>query len=650
MESFLRILLFLCCSVAWVEVSATDRLNFRENAQKNSVIERAEFDGVFVELALEEIDSKNQESRSTDHDKNFLSEGELAHIRFFVHDSNQAGVSGGYPAAWIHPRLTDDMNDTKSCQNKAQKFIGSSLFSKAELDLNVFYVVTLNDDATLSVVDPLFGFGGSKLLSMVSLPAPGYDWAKNGSQSHLYISVPATNDIVKLNTLDWQLEKLSGNIPTDTEKHSSPVSKVKWQNPKRVALQADDSFLWVAVDEGVAVIDTEPFELVKIIKVGKGVKDIVFSEDGQYAAVLNAELESVSLIDTLTFEIERTIKTNAEPISMDYSSLAQTLYVGHKKSGNILAIDLKSHRSIKTIQTESGLVKIATSPDQRLLFVINIESHRLSIIDTASNRIIQSGIVEAKPFDIHFSKEFAYISHQNSSTLLMVPLADKDVGREGATIPTVDTPGGDASPAVKISAAPRTIVRAPGSNAVLIANYYDQAVYFFKEGMAAPMGQFNNYGRSPRAVKTIDRSLRELHKPGVYETSAKLPSAGIYDVVYFMDSPRIVHCFTLNIEAKKRPSVVAEKIIASVDEQQFLKVGEPAKLFFRYSQVANDEVPHFLSGTVALSSGVWRDQKELTYHYDDVYSFTFTPPINGFYQLMVADANGVKKRFVYQAE
>ena len=46
-------------------------------------------------------------------------------------------------------------------------------------------------------------------------------------------------------------------------------------------------------------------------------------------------------------------------------------------------------------------------------------------------------------------------------------------------------------------------------------------VYYYKEGMAAPMGSFSNYGRRPRAVRVVDRSLRE-QSPGIYRTEARL--------------------------------------------------------------------------------------------------------------------------------
>ena len=35
----------------------------------------------------------------------------------------------------------------------------------ADLVLNVYYVLTLNGNGTIGVVDPLFGYGGTKLLA-----------------------------------------------------------------------------------------------------------------------------------------------------------------------------------------------------------------------------------------------------------------------------------------------------------------------------------------------------------------------------------------------------------------------------------------------------------------------------------------------------
>jgi hypothetical protein len=61
------------------------------------------------------------------------------------------------------------------------------------------------------------------------------------------------------------------------------------------------------------------------------------------------------------------------------------------------------------------------------------------------------------------------------------------------------------------------MVPAPEGNSVLIANPADRVIYYYSEGMAAPMGSFQNYRREPRALMVVDRSLREVTS-GVYTT------------------------------------------------------------------------------------------------------------------------------------
>lgn len=51
---------------------------------------------------------------------------------------------------------------------------------------------------------------------------------------------------------------------------------------------------------------------------------------------------------------------------------------------------------------------------------------------------------------------------------------------------------------------------------------------YYSEGMAAPMGDFQNYQRVPRAVMVVDRSLRE-EALGVYSTTER-PANALKDV------------------------------------------------------------------------------------------------------------------------
>src|SRR3954454_20938179 len=104
---------------------------------------------------------------------------------------------------------------------------------------------------------------------------------------------------------------------------------------------------------------------------------------------------------------------------------------------------------------------------------------------------------------------------------MMIPL--KSVGEAGKAwaVPTarkrlrvVDCPGDRHPPARLPRPTPAAgIVQAPGENAVLVANPEDQIIYYYKEGMAAPLGHFQNYGKQPLAALVVNRSLRET-RPG----------------------------------------------------------------------------------------------------------------------------------------
>src|SRR5262249_42684451 len=134
-----------------------------------------------------------------------------------------------------------------------------------------------------------------------------------------------------------------------------------------------------------------------------------------------------------------------------------------------------------------------------------------------------------------------------------------------------------------------TIVRAPGMDAVLVANPADKAVYFYKEGMASPMGSFTNYDRKPRAVNVVDRSLRERSEPGGYQTVARLREPGSYDVVFFLDPPRVVHCFPLTVgESPERSRMRAARVVgvALGERPGVLRRGRPTRLEFPLTRPA----------------------------------------------------------------
>ena len=202
------------------------------------------------------------------------------------------------------------------------------------------------------------------------------------------------------------------------------------------------------------------------------------------------------------------------------------------------------------LETKPGIKTVRFDPSGRYGFAANQKEDAVYIFDAATNRPLQTVTVEKGPDQISFTRTFAYIRSAGAEEVKMIRLSALAKG-EPADLSKF--PGGQSPPGRSSGVAfADAIVPAPEENSVLVANPADQAIYYSTEGMAAPMGTFNNYRREPKAVLIVDRSLRE-NAPGEYSTLVRLPRSEKYDVAFLLDSPRVIHCFSA--EAKLNPEL-----------------------------------------------------------------------------------------------
>jgi hypothetical protein len=187
------------------------------------------------------------------------------------------------------------------------------------------------------------------------------------------------------------------------------------------------------------------------------------------------------------------------------------------------------------------------------------------------------------------------------------------------------------------------LAQAPGESAVLVANPSDQAIYYYSEGMAAPMGNFDLKPHQPLAVMVVDRSLRE-RKTGLYETTAQLGPPGLYTFAFFMDSPRVVHCFD-NVRVAANPALKAAPASPSVSLRPVpvtgpIHLGETVKLRFRLT--GRPAVPD-LRVITYLASGTNRTGYLAKRESDGTYAVDFTPDEAGIYIFAAgSDSLGLK--------
>src|SRR6185369_6999990 len=126
-------------------------------AQEKPTTQKLEREGVEIEFTIEPNEKQSG-----------LMEAKEATVRFKIHDkASKTPLSGVKPSVWLAQR-DGEANETQ-CREKIQSFLQGSLRSRPDVDLNAYYVLALNEEANISVIDPLLGFGSSKLLTLVML-------------------------------------------------------------------------------------------------------------------------------------------------------------------------------------------------------------------------------------------------------------------------------------------------------------------------------------------------------------------------------------------------------------------------------------------------------------------------------------------------
>jgi YVTN family beta-propeller protein len=564
-----------------------------------------------------------------------LTEERDARVRFRVTDTTtHTPLSGVKPNVWLNQREGEAAPKPEQCKEKIQSYLQGSLRSRPDVDLNSFYILTLNQEANISVIDPLLGFGGSKLVTLVMLKTPGEDWAITADQERLFVSMPESNQVAVVDTNTW---KVVTNIDTGAR-------------PVRLALQPDEKYLWVGTDDGaesgVTVIDTTAFKSVARVATGAGHHEIALSGDNRFAYVTNRDAGTLSVVSVRDFSKVGEVKAGGRANAVAVSPLSKFAYVSDEAGGSIAVVDGPAAKLVSRIEAGAGLGAVRFAPGGRYGFAANSSAGVVYVFDASTNRMLHTLKIGKGADQMAFTKEYAYVRSSASLEVSMIRMST--LGKE----PYVTKfPAGQVAPGESRTpvAAADSIITAPEPNAVLVSNVADQQIYYYTEGMAAPMGNLQNYKRDPRAVLVADRSLREI-KTGTFETFTRLPKSGVYDVAFLLDSPRVTHCF--EAKAAENTSIEHERKAALgveyLERERPLRAGEDYKVRFRLTDTATGKPADGLKDVrvlAFLSPGTWQKRDFARGAGDGVYELNINVPRAGYYSIFVESrSKGVQFR------
>ncbi len=513
-------------------------------------------------------------------DGDTLVAGELAEVRFrLTEEATGAPVSGITPGVWMDMGMVlqgKAGQEQKSCKEKIALYLKGVVGIRPMLDLNSYYIFVLNKEGSVSIIDPLVSMvGKTSTLGMLRLRGPGTDWVKSLDEKRLFITIPSTGHLSVIDTEAFKLE-------TDFE---------VGEKPTRVVVQPDGRYVWVGnnadsiAKSGVTVVDARSLDVVASIQTGAGHHEIAFSDDNRYAFVSNRNSGTVSVIDVQTLEKKQDIETGPMPISLAYSALSEALYVSDGKAGTVTVVGGDDLGIEQRIDLDVGLGPLKFAPGERYALTVNPSRNKVYVIDAASNKRVHTIDVENTPYQLAFSRAFAYVRALGTERVTMINLTSIGEGKDpivmgfaaGAAAPknAGDLPLADS------------VTFTTSEAAVFAVNPADNTTYFYMEGMNAPSGNYKVFGASARAVTVIDRSLHEK-EPGVFVSTVKIPAAGRYDVAFMLDTPEVLHCFTATAgENLQLTPVVGELALEYLQEDRFTEAGSEFSLRFRLSDAGS---------------------------------------------------------------
>jgi len=465
--------------------------------------------------------------------------GEWADVTFRITDAiSGAPFTGGFPAAWFDlGQAWNALGDkVMECKDRVAFYLQGIVGIRPMIDLNSQFLLAMNRDNSISVIDPKVGISGiTNLFAQINIKEPGADWVKTGDDKRLFVTMPLADQVAL--------------VDTDTFKVVTNVDG--GEQPTRIELQGDERYLWVgnnspkAEESGVTVIDALEFKRLKFIATGNGHHEIAFSDGDRYAFVSNREEGTVSVIDVQSLKKVKDLETGPKPIALAFSPLGKVLYVADSEAGTVTVVDPATLEITARIEAKPGLGPLRFSEDGRWGMVVNTTEHTVSVIDASTNRVAHTIRVGVKPYQVSFTRSFAYVRSLGTGDVGLIPLSEL-AGVKTPPVTYIQAGQGLPGAVAEISIA-ESIVPSGQHAAVYIVNQAVGTIHYYMEGMAASMGAFRNYGREPRALEVVDRSLEEV-EPGVYRGRVRIPVEGTYDVAFMMDTPRFVHCFSATAE------------------------------------------------------------------------------------------------------
>lgn len=495
-------------------------------------------DGVRLSYAIENADPDQQDRP--------LRRGDLVRVTFSVTDTTSGNPLGSMrPSAWImgRPAEASRSPDEETTKTVIRKLLAANAASGAATNLNAYLIAVLNGDKTLTILDPTLDAMQTRMRNIIVLPAQGTDVAVGPDNDLVFVAIPGRGEVA---VIDARTMQSKGQVTCG-------------RSPEQLVPSVRGGTMWALDQQGdrVYVLDGRTGKLTQSIATGNGRKHVSFDAEGRAAHVAHLESGRITRVDLGTMEPRVLAELGAPLSSAGWSDSAGALLACTAASGKTAWVDgaTGTVRPGPDLPPQSG--PMWPLEEGRWILAADGAGNRVHAIDASSNAQPRAFATGPRPAQAVFSKGFAYIHCAGSKDLTLLQVtALSDPG----AIPSLQIPILQKQPEPPAAPLPGDlVVLNPDGMSAMVAAQAEQLLYYYSEGMNAPMGNYQTYGKTPVGLAVLDRSLKRV-SDGVYSTVVPLEAQGEVDLYVYLEQPvRMYGRFGLTVEADLKTQADREK-------------------------------------------------------------------------------------------
>lgn len=188
----------------------------------------------------------------------------------------------------------------------------------------------------------------------------------------------------------------------------------------------------------MSVIDTQTNAVVRTVTTGLGPRHTSFSPDGREAFVTNEFDDRVEVFDTESFQSLRTVKVGRMP---HFALVAgDQVFVTNFGGGNVTVLSRSKRKTLATVPVGTGSLGAGATKDGKRIYIACHNSNQVAVIDGNSHQVVARIPTGAGPVQVTVTPDqaHAYVANDGAGTVQKIDLAGNQVVK---TIPIAPDAG-----------------------------------------------------------------------------------------------------------------------------------------------------------------------------------------------------------------